>query len=125
MMRLPGKNGKIQRKAFEEAGILDDKFDKNIHESELKKTKTLRQFYDDNTLAAKQNGIDMDRADKLWKSTMSSKVHTEDDQKNREHGSPRDEHQAELEELFTLLQPAYLTLRAMGYNHYDLTGVVL
>ncbi len=125
MLNLPGRAGKQQRKLFEEVEIIDENLDGNTHESEYKKTKTLKQFYDDITQAVEQNRINMNRADELWELTKFSTVHDENDQKGREYGSPRDEHEEELEELFIILQPAYLTLRAMGYNHYDLTGIIL
>lgn len=125
MLNLPGEIGKQQHELFEGAGIMDENLGGNTYESEFKKSKTLRQFYDDIALAVKQNGIDMHRAEELWESTISPMVYIKNDKKGREYGSNRDEHEEELEELFALLQPAYLTLRTMGYNHYDLTGIIL
>ncbi len=119
---LPGKTGKQQFAILKEAGALDMPFDnENGYNSELAKTRTQGDFFSDIAKAVEEYGVDMDRVDKLYASTRSPQV-DELDPQQREHGSQKSEHEAELSELFLLLEPVYKKLRTMGYNHYDITG---
>lgn len=122
VLAIPGKIGKEQRKLFEDVGILDE-YESGDYNSAYMKSKTLREFHADIDAAIAQNGVDMKRVDELFYSTRNGFVYDESDPSG-EYRSPRKEQAQELQELFTILEPAYLALRRMGYSHYDLAGML-
>lgn len=122
VLAIPGKIGKEQRKLFEDVGILDE-YESGDYNSAYMKSKTLREFHADIDAAIAQNGVDMKRVDELFYSTRNGFVYDESDPSG-EYRSPRKEQAQELQELFTILEPAYLALRQMGYSHYDLAGIL-
>lgn len=91
-------------------------YEGGIHNSDLAKSQTSREFYAAINQAIKDSGTDFDRIKEL------SEKMVEQDKIQFPRRDPEFSNSASIRELERLALPAYIRLIAMGYKPYDLTA---